>query len=279
MISKPIRGALVNKGYPLSPDTLCLPFNELSGDYLFDLTGNLHHGAVNGTLVWRDGLTFNGSESNFVSIPILAAFIAGTKNFTIIIETIWGSSSVDEALIDISDTISSSWYQNSLMLFGDNVGASRNDVVNFLVGNNGTLYRIESAAGVKAAGAKTHIVITFDAPIMRMYINGIEDANSPITGPSLMDTGLIDDAWVGKSHAASGSQKPHQGSINYLYIDSRAYSAAEVLQSYVAPYQIFDTGLNPAIFGSLVAATGRLSRYHSLDGLGGFGQQTFNPLR
>ena len=266
MISKPVRGALINKGHRLSPDTLCLPFNELSSDYLFDLTGSLRHGAINGTLVWRDGLTFNGNEANFVAIPNMAAFFAGATQFTIIIETIWGSSTTDEALMDITELAGNNWYANSLILFGDDVGASRNDCVSFFVGVNTAIYRLESAAGVKAAGTKTHIIITYDAPTMRMYINGFEDANSPVTGPSAMDTGLIDDAWIGKSHAGSGSQKPHQGSINYIYIDSKAYTAAEAFQSYVDPHSFFDKGFNPAMFGDLLISTTDIK-----DIIGGFG--------
>jgi len=253
VISKPTRGSLINKTHQLSPDVLCLPFNDLSGDSLYDLTGNLRHGAINGSLTWRDGLTFNGNEANFVAVPNMAAFFANATEFTIITETIWGSSTADETIFDMSDIVGLSWYKNSLILFGDDVGGSGDDIVSLFVGVDATIYRLESAAGVKAAGAKTHIVITYKAPTIRMYINGIEDANSPVTGPSTIDSGLIDNAWIGKSHAASGGQKPHQGSINYLYANSRMYTAAEAFQSYIDPHSFLDTGFNPAIFGGLAS--------------------------
>ena len=48
-------------------------------------------------------------------------------------------------------------------------------------------------------------------------------------------------------------------------------TSPEVVWSYGKPVVIWDDSWSGGV-------TGRISRYHDLDGLGGLGQQTFNPM-
>lgn len=213
--------------YGMPRPVLAMPLWEGAGNRALDLSGYGTHGTINGSPVWRDGLNFADNEADYVELSDMQKWTEGVTDFSIVTDTTWGSSIADETIIDFCDEATGMWYLDSIILFRDDVGSARNDCVSFFIGVNGSVYRVESVAGIAQSGVRQHIVATFGGGNMRLYIDGSEDPNSP-TARSTTDISLSELPWIGKTHGGAGGQKPHCGNIKYLYFYDVCLSASQI---------------------------------------------------
>jgi hypothetical protein len=127
---------------------------------------------------------------------------------------------------------------DGFMLFRDDVGATsaRTDTYSIEADDSADTdsVRLEGATGASSLSAWTHVCATFAAGNvtgLRLYVNGAEDANSPV---SVSAVGAIDAGAnplvIGiQSDAATG---PFDGRIDDVRVYTRVLSAAEILRLY-----------------------------------------------
>jgi hypothetical protein len=90
----------------------------------------------------------------------------------------------------------------------------------------GVRQRLQAPVGAIAAGQTYHVVATFDGTTRRLFVNGAEVANSPLTGSATSSaSGLAIGSW-------DGQQEFFAGSIDDVAVYDRALPAARVAAHY-----------------------------------------------
>ncbi len=119
-------------------------------------------------------------------------------------------------------------------LFRDDVGASgRTDVYTIAVGNNGGLVtRVESVTNSSPQETWTHVAFTFKTNTasngLKLYVNGIEDTNSPTSTTDNITTNWAAGLAIGESNSASF----FDGVIDEVRISTNVRSAGWILTEY-----------------------------------------------
>ena len=130
----------------------------------------------------------------------------------------------------------STW--SGMMFLRDDVGqvSGRTDMYKIWVGQNSSAAFIEGATNSSTAGVWTHVCATFkanDASGLHLYVNGTEDANSPVStvGITSIDSGTTN-LTIGRYDPNPGSY--FIGSMDNIQLYNRVLTSAEVSYNYSA---------------------------------------------
>jgi len=255
VLNKPIRGARIDVTNPLARGLVgCWLMNEGTGSIIADLSGKVDAGTITNGVWTAEGVNLESGTDGIINIGTAIDF-----------------QTADDFSFFVVGITRANWNH----LIGHRDGATYQyqfrvrdltQYLSLLVGSGSIDSTLSATAGVKnymglsrGSGVSTTFFLNGDTQTI--------GSAGTITNQSL-DASIGNELSLGQVIT----------SVSIAYAWDRALSDNELQQIYVDPYQIFDTGLNPAIFGGLTVASGRLSRYHNLNGLGGLGQQTFNPM-
>ena len=242
MIQKPFRGAQLNRTHPLAKGLVgCWLFNEMTGETVFDLSGNGNTGTLENGVAWgSDGLEFDGVD-DYVDCGTDNIFNVGT-----------------------SDHVFSGW------VYPYTIAAD--DAFRYIaaIGNNDTGEQsgigirnakiIHSAHGtpwieflnytIPAANQWYHIAVVHSGLTSYLYINGeLKDEED-----------IAINVKIGKCYIGVnlGMTSSFNGSIDSVRIYNRALSAEEVVWSYREPYAMFEPAFNPALLYSAAPPAGAI---------------------
>lgn len=132
---------------------------------------------------------------------------------------------------------------DGFLFFRDDNGANsgRNDTYTILVADGGTTNRIEGADSISVVGAWKYICFTFkgnDANGLRLYINGVEDANSPASTSGILDLNAgTNPLRVGSSSTGGAA---FNGSIDGVIIFNKTLSATDIVALNNSAFQRFN---------------------------------------
>jgi len=212
------------------------------GTTVYDETGSLNASATGGVVfahangVVGVGADFDGSDDRI---------IIGDANIIDTATALTVSAWVKCAASTSDDTVFSKFssagsINDGIALFRDNVGASsgRSNTWNFGVHDStgsGSV-SIEGATGAAVIGVWVHVCGTVSIGAttdLRLYINGIEDANSPGSSVAIacINTGSIA-ATIGDTFISADTTRRFVGQLDEVRIYNRALTAAEITQLY-----------------------------------------------
>lgn len=173
---------------------------------------------------------FDGTD-DFISFGDIDAIDSATS-ITVMLWLRHDTATADQGVFHKRDSVGS-----GILLFRDEVGAvsGRTDCYTWFVsetaGAGGTTTRIESATNSGSDGVWRHIACVCtvnNATGLRFYVNGVEDANSPVSTANI-DTidGLTAAFELGRRETAATYL---DGQIAHLHVFNRALSAGEIKQ-------------------------------------------------
>jgi len=206
---------------------------DMSGTTAYDRSGQGNNGTLtNGPspAIGKVGqaLKFDGSNDSVNTGDIAAIDAATTLSVSVWVKH--ASITDDDIITSKGDTGLSSPFT----FFRDNVGSvsGRTDVYAVFI-NGTTDCRLETATNSSPLDTWTHVAMTFQAGSatgLRIYINGVEDANSPASASTCNDIDASVNAWtIGLT--ASGAT-PFNGLIDEIRVYNRALSAKEIQTLY-----------------------------------------------
>ena len=218
-IVKPPLGALSLFGHPLSRGLVGLwPFNEGSGTFVNDMSGNGNTGTFIGTPVWVAGpngleLDLEGTSSQIS----LANTIALTYPYTIIVD-LHPDNSGDMFLGD-NTTASFLWFSNATIL---NIRNTDSSADSFTIADCRT-------RSMWAVVSKTNLFTGMD-----IY----RDGNYIVSGDNNLDHTNININRIGNGYNSDAFV--FDGQIGFVSIYNRALSASEIAQLYREPFCMFE---------------------------------------
>ncbi|HYI80355.1 MAG TPA: LamG-like jellyroll fold domain-containing protein [Thermoleophilaceae bacterium] len=96
----------------------------------------------------------------------------------------------------------------------------------FTIMQFGVRQRLQAPAGAIVAGRAYHVVGSFDGTTRRLYVNGVEVANAPLTGGATASaSGLLIGSW-------DGAQEFFTGTVDDVAVYNKALAAARVATHY-----------------------------------------------
>jgi len=224
MILKPPKGAMLNRGHPLSRGLVgCWLMNEGGGNKVYDLSGNGNIGTFVGSgLLWTPaqfgpGLSFSNANYEYVSISKLTIPATMDKTFSFWVKP----KALAEAdfLFDCT---------SRLVLALRDVGSI--DTIAFY---DGAWHETGVAADLNTWQS---IIFSFSGITARVYKNGIN------IGGTIAYTQKAVDANVRLGNSVSNTHNCNS-LIDYVQIWNRALTASEILSLYREPFQMFGVDL------------------------------------
>ena len=218
---KPLLGEQLNWAHPLSQGlVLYLPFNEGSGNKVYDLSGNSNTGPLGGNVAWTVGkfghaLDFPGDAADAIE--------------------------PGKVVFDCAKPFAISFWMNA-----DSFAAQDAIITKYAGGAPGFLIRRDDAAmidlwlssttiqlnSVVNSGTWYHVFVTYDGAKTYAYINAILDSATPAT-KTLTDISLS--LQIGKSSLGN-----YDGQLDNLMIWQRYFSASEIALLYRNPFCMFE---------------------------------------
>ena len=247
MIQKPFRGVQLNRTHPLAKGLVgCWLFNEITGETVFDLSGNGNNGTLENGVAWSsEGLKFDGGDDyidcgnnenlNIANVITLEAWIKTTSS--------------DELYESI---VSKGGYTDVNSNYDFGVRTQPVPSLYFYWKADGTYYGTEVVCSVLTDGKFHHVVgIRDNAYNLEFFVDGVSigtDTGSlaPVDGGQNIHIGL------GKTG------HNYNGSIDSVSIYNQAKSADEVTWLYREPYAMFEPAFNPAILYSPAPPVGAI---------------------
>jgi len=233
---KPPMGAGIDWSHPITRRLIgCWVMNENMGTLVNNLALSVDKiGNVNGA-IWNAGmLDFDGTDDYVDLGPF--DIINGLTELSIFTVCSFKKATADEALF-CKCINSSTWYDETVLLFGDYQGVSRDNCISWYIAVNSTQYRLEASTDSKKLGVKQTIAATLGNSMMRLYINGIEDSNSPISGPSSLSTSMNMNAHLGI--VPYDLTKDLGGEMIIFYLWKRELKKEEIEFLHIYPYAFF----------------------------------------
>ena len=186
-------------------------FSEGTGTAIADGSGNSNSGALIDAVAWGagyfgNGITLDGAHSGAIEIPMSESLAAMATAFTIEMWVQPADTSDSHALIARKDY--------ALLLFLNQGG---HPVCIATLGES--QYQVAAPAGIPA-GAWSHVAVTYDGSVLRLYVNGLEAASTPAAG-ALPDTSLpfsVGRPWWGT----------FAGNLDEIRLYARGLAASEV---------------------------------------------------
>lgn len=248
---KPPLGTPLRKGHWSTDDLIAhWGFLEGGGDKAFDGIGD-NPGTLAGTAPgWKSGSLYLPGADEYVQIGNLSLF-EGLQQLSV-------SAWVYHDSIDSDDSIVGNWDQtDGFVLWRDDAAftSGRTDTYSIAVevGEGGDA-RIEGATGASPQRKWTQVGFTFiggSATGLRLYVDGIEDANSPADTSGVANTGDSTDALrIGENENFGW---PFDGLFDQVSIYKRALSDSEMLQLYEQQYVVYQPQLIPFMAGVMAA--------------------------
>lgn len=210
---KPSLGVQMNRGHPLAPDVLMLPFNEGAGVKVLDASGRLNHGGLNGA-DW------------VASSKGLALDFDGTNQQPVIVS--------DSPSLDLSSTMTlAAWlYPRSAKSYG-HVGMKHNayGLRLFDYDSRGFQFSIYDGAwknvyvgSMPTMGLWYHVVGRADGSQVQLFVNGVKYTGDAYTSIATN----ANDLYIGAYQVGSPETYAFDGLIGYWAIWSRALSDSEI---------------------------------------------------
>lgn len=157
----------------------------LSGSAIVDEMGNYDGTALGVSLVSTpggDALGFNGSTSNVrVDDP---NFLSGVTTFTFVADILFSSGTADQEILSKGRHSGG----EPVVFWFDYGSPTRYSVI--FTGSNGVSSGALHSDATPAVGTETNIRLVFvGGAYVRLFIDGVEDANSPFPIPNVPDVG------------------------------------------------------------------------------------------
>src|SRR4030042_1197131 len=183
---------------------------------------------------YGNALSFDGTD-DYLDAGDIAAIDAATQ----LSACAW----VKHNSITSDDTMGGKWDTTiGFVLLRDDVGANsgRTDTYTFTADGGAPYAQLEGATNASVAGVWTHVCGTYisgSATGLRLYINGVEDPNSPVSTTSI---GSIDSGSTPLEIGAVSSTRYFDGTIDEVRLYNRALSPEEINASFNAgSYRLF----------------------------------------
>ena len=201
-------------------------FNEGFGTAAYDYSGNRHNGQIG------KALSFDGNN-DYVN----AGDIAAIDTATALTSCVWA---YHQTITDDDAIIAKYVSDDGWVMLRDDVGSAsgRTDEYTVYVADSADTdsARIEGATNSSPAKKWTFVCFTFqagNASGLRLYINGVEDANSPVSTSAV---GAINagTAILSIGQYSDGVSSPFNGLIDDVRVYNRVLSAMEVKNMYRA---------------------------------------------
>ena len=236
---KPILGRQVKWAHPLSKGLVVLwPFNEGTGNKVFDLSGNGNHSNtfVGTAPTWTGGkygsaVLFPGTDE-YAEIPDSPSLRSTEITVSIVVNV--------SAFNAYCGIITKEEYsdKNSWRLY---FGAAGNNV-RFLIDKLGNLATFGYSEAPINLNEWVHIVGTYDGTIIRLYINGVlKDSDVFTDGMAQWDAPIRIATLGGVGHTEFLACI-----VSHATIWNRALSASEVNQLYREPFCMFEGDISVA---------------------------------
>ncbi len=255
------------------------PFLGVQGGKLFDFSGFLNHGTLDDRDmwgvwgVWPNGnvLTYNGSSDNVVIGDIGRLDFDGTTPFSIFAIVRRGGLGAERAIISKNAGVLgwTLWFRagnqlgffarvsipsNRLQVITTQTFTDPKEIIYLLVTYDGS----QTVAGVK------------------MYIKGVSVALT-LQADSLSSS-IANSGNVTIGSRSAGTDSFFNGSMDTIIVYDRVISKPGAFKLYKKAEAMWNFSLINTASIPLIPPSGRISRYHNLNGLGGQGQMTWNPL-
>jgi len=253
---KPIRGTRLNLAHPLAKGLVgCWLFNEGTGGRIFDLSMNGNHGTfvkMDNTSAWAGGgLLFDGVD-DYIQISDISC--GGNRPIAI-----FAKGSIYD--LSVTGDVMSQSTEVALRLTSTNI--------EFILNSFTTNDRVSVAHDISINEEHTFAGV-YDGTDLIVYIDGVEKGRVTPEG-SYAD--IANDFDIGR---LGNNSEFWNGSLDYVFLWVDTVPDIFVLNK--NEYAMFEQTFSPAWFYVAPTLTGRISRYHNLNGLGGQGQMTWNPL-
>jgi len=252
MITKPPRGILLDRSHPLSRGLIgCWLLNEGSGNKVFDLSGNGHHGTfknMDPQTDWvggRDGFAvdFDGSD-DYIEWPAKASLIPIATNHV-------------SCLIWIKLNVNPTGDFGGLVMGISNahiyhLGVDGSEQIDFRINRGSGSAEIQT--GVIAVKKWTQLVGTCGGlgdDEMDAYIDDIR-VGTATTGGAFSDAGQQ----LVLGRRTLGDARFIDAQFGLAMIWNRQISQADIISMRANPYQMFRTEPSPGIFGAPAAVPG-----------------------
>lgn len=243
---KPVRGTQLNRTHSLAKGLVgCWIFNELTGETVFDLSGNSNNGTLENGVAWgSDGLEFDGVD-DYVNLGDMAGKCISDPS-------VCGAITV-EMWIYIKGgyyIISSGAQTNSRGFYLSYHNGSR--VVGLRDGTNEW-----ALTGVNMPlNEWHHYIFTWDGSNLTYYVDGaISATDSSPASKVVGDTNTI--LSIGCPNSGLGAFTSNS-SISSVSIWNQAKSAEEIAWLYREPYAMFEPAFNPALLYSAAPPVGAI---------------------
>jgi len=249
---KPTRGIRLNKSHPISRGLVgCWLFNEGSGYKVSDLSGNGHTGTLqanthstpgkfgsglsfDGTGDYADCGTGNSLNMGSGDLSILAWFKTSDMTRTVIAGKGGIFTNGKRYFLGGDDDVNNKIY----IVIDDDSGSSKRTESTFTY-NDGNWHQ---AVGVR------------DGNNLRLYIDGVEDANSPvdITGYGNIDSTRPCTISSMYNENTSAQDWFFSGIIDHIMIWNRSLSSSEIALLYREPFCMFEMAWIPKLIGGQI---------------------------
>lgn len=245
MIQKPFRGAQLNRTHSLAKGLVaCYLFNEMTGETVFDLSGNGNNGTLENGVAWDNGgLKFDGAD-DYVDCGDNAN--AATIETTI---EVWikpyGFLHYPRIVTKTEGDVSSTWEGYGLL-----ISAADNSIYASFGMDGGTNAKTTTPNNTVEINKYQHFVAVYNDTTKKctLYKNGEYISGQTQTTGVGNRTNTSNHLFFGINYNKNTDW--FNGTIRSVNIYNQAKSAEEVAWSYREPYAMFEPAFNPALLYS-----------------------------
>ncbi|MEC4814385.1 MAG: LamG domain-containing protein [Scytonema sp. PMC 1069.18] len=210
-------------------------FDERDGSTVLDRSGNNNHGLlINGTRSdgkYGKAVELSGSDDSHISIPGSLSLNSLTDQITV---TAWVFPSVAPSgfKVIVSRQIGTVLHPDQFYLgFGPENGRMH---YKWHLGtdDNGTLREGDIYSGIPDVNRWIHMAGTYDGSMMRLYVDGVEIDNQPLTGSIRVDDNPVTIGGEENGAEPQVVDGEFEGLIDEVRIYNRALDASEIREVY-----------------------------------------------
>ena len=272
---KPIRGTLLKKpdnspvGRLAASNVGFWLMNEGTGDTVFDLSGEGNIGTLANNASWTKGrfgsaVVFDG-VSDYVDCGDVND-MDGASELTLVIWVKITNLTKDNTLIAKDAFVDTP----QLLLWRDESGFSsgRTNTFSIKISNGANSATIEGATNASSDTDYHQIAVTYlggDSAGLRLYIDGKEDPNSPVSTASVATLESNSNSLRIGEHISDGIGKGLVGSVDHFALFNRALSTSEIAYLFREPFCMFDASAKPYLAsGQIVNLSSTIAGVSSL---------------